>query len=69
METKNFRSVAFGGFDKEEVIQYIQKTAQENTDAQEVLRKENNDLRAEKEALQNQLNLVRQERELSLIHI
>ena len=65
METKNFRSVAFGGFDKEEVIQYIQKTAQENTDAQEVLRKENNDLRAEKEALQNQLNLVRQERESS----
>lgn len=63
METKNFRSVAFGGFDKEEVVQYIQKTAQENTDAQEALRKENNGLRAENEALQKRLELSLREQE------
>ncbi len=63
METKNFKSVAFGGFDKEEVIQYIQKTAQENTDAQEALLRENNDLRAENEALQKKLDLLLREQE------
>ena len=63
METKNFKSVAFGGFDKEEVIQYIQKTAQENTDVQEALRRENNDLRAENEALQKRLDLSLREQE------
>lgn len=63
METKNFRSVAFGGFDKEEVIQYIQKTAQENTDAQEALRRENNKLRAENEALQKRLDFSLREQE------
>ncbi len=63
METKNFRSVAFGGFDKEEVIQYIQKTAQENTDALEALRRENSDLRAENEALHKRLDLSLREQE------
>lgn len=63
METKNFKSVAFGGFDKEEVIQYIQKTAQENTDAQEALRQENNALRAENEALHKRLDFSLREQE------
>ncbi|WP_369282385.1 hypothetical protein [Oscillibacter sp. GMB15532] len=57
MEIKNFRSVTFGGFDKEEVIQYVQKTAQENTDEQEALRKDNSALREENEALKKQLEV------------
>ncbi len=57
MEIKNFRSVTFGGFDKEEVIQYVQKTAQENADEQEALRKDNSALREENEALKKQLEV------------
>ena len=61
METKNFKSVAFGGFDKEEVIQYIQQMAQEHTQTQEALQKEVNDLRAENEGLKEKLELLQQE--------
>lgn len=63
METKNFRSVTFGGFDKEEVIQYVQKTAQEHTDALEALRRENSALRAENEALKQRLETSLRQRE------
>lgn len=63
MEIKNFRSVTFGGFDKEEVIQYVQKTAQENTDAQETLRRENSALREENEALKKRLEASLREQE------
>lgn len=63
MEARNFKSVAFGGFDKEEVIQYIQKTAQENTEALETLRRENGSLRAENESLRAQMEQSLRERE------
>lgn len=63
MEIKNFRSVTFGGFDKEEVIQYIQKTAQESTDAQEALSRENGQLREENEALKKRLDFSLREQE------
>lgn len=63
METKNFRSVAFGGFDKEEVIAYIQQTAQENTTAQEALQKELSNLRAENETLKSEAEALRQKAE------
>lgn len=63
MESRNFKSVAFGGFDKEEVIQYIQKTAQENTDAQEALKRENAALREENAALREKLEKQLRERE------
>ena len=63
MEARNFKSVAFGGFDKEEVIQYIQKTAQENTEALEALQRENGSLRAENESLRAQMEQSLRERE------
>lgn len=65
METKNFKSVAFGGFDKEEVIHYIQQTAQEHLSAQEALEKENEDLRTENGTLKERLEHLQQEQELA----
>jgi len=47
MENSVFKSVAFGGFDKQDVIQYIEKAAQENAAAQETLQSENDTLRAQ----------------------
>lgn len=63
MENKSFKSVAFGGFDKEEVIQYIQQAAQEAAAAQETLARENADLRAENSTLKEQLAQCTRERE------
>ncbi|WP_298029816.1 hypothetical protein [uncultured Dysosmobacter sp.] len=51
MENHTFKSVAFGGFDKQDVIAYIQQTAQETAAEQEKLRRENEALLSEKEAL------------------
>jgi chromosome segregation ATPase len=63
METKSFKTVPFGGFDKEEVIQYIQQIAQEFQEAQENLRRENRDLRAANKVLQNKLDAGGQQRD------
>lgn len=57
METNTIKSVMFGGFDKEDVIQYIERTAKEASDAQSALREE-------KEELQEQLDAVLKERDL-----
>lgn len=57
METNTIKSVMFGGFDKEDVIQYIERTAKEASDAQRVLREE-------KEDLQERLDAVLKEKEL-----
>ena len=45
MEHSAFKSVTFGGFAKEDVIHYIEKTAQENAAIQENLQQENDTLR------------------------
>lgn len=55
MENNTFRSVAFGGFAKEDVIQYIEKTAQEAAALQETLQQENDSLRETGAALTAQL--------------
>ncbi|MEG1594624.1 MAG: hypothetical protein RR350_09435 [Oscillibacter sp.] len=55
MENSTFRSVAFGGFAKEDVVQYIEKTAQEAASLQETLQKENDSLRDSSAALSAQL--------------
>ena len=44
MENYAFKSVAFGGFDKQDVIHYIEQTAKEAAAVQERLQKENEDL-------------------------
>ena len=59
MDNNTFKSVAFGGFDKQDVIAYIQRTAQETAAAQDALRKENDDLRVENESLSSQLATLR----------
>lgn len=57
MENNTIKSVMFGGFDKQDVIQYIEKTAKEASDTQKTLE-------AEKEELQTQLDAALKEKEL-----
>lgn len=60
MENYAFKSVAFGGFDKQDVIRYIEQSAKEAADAQEKLRQENEALRAEGEALREQVRQLQE---------
>lgn len=46
MESKTFKSVTFGGFDKQDVISYIQQTAKDTAAAQTALEAENERLKA-----------------------
>ena len=55
MENSIFKSVAFGGFDKQDVIRYIEQAAREASDAQEKLRRENEALRTEAETLRDRV--------------
>lgn len=59
MDNNQFKSVAFGGFDKQDVISYIEKTSREASEAQERLQKENDGLRQELQNLQAQEGEVR----------
>ena len=69
MENNTFKSVAFGGFAKQDVIDYIEKMARESAAAQDGLRRENEELKAEAEALKNQLDGLRSQLEvLNLEH-
>ena len=53
-----FKSVAFGGFDKQDVIGYIERTAREAAEAQEKLQQENDGLRQETQALGGQVSAL-----------
>ena len=64
MENNTFKSVAFGGFAKQDVIDYIEKMARESADAQDGLRRENEELKAESEALKNQVDGLRSQLEV-----
>ena len=55
MENYAFKSVAFGGFDKQDVIHYIEQTAKEAAAAQERLQKEKEDLQTEADSLRTQV--------------
>jgi len=55
MENNTFKSVAFGGFDKQDVISYIEKTAKAAAAEQEKLQQENERVKLENEALQKAL--------------
>ena len=41
MDTYSIKSVAFGGFDKQDVIRYIEQAAEQAAAAQEALQSEN----------------------------
>lgn len=59
MENNTFKSVAFGGFAKQDVIDYIEKTARESAAVQEKLQQENESLQAEVKTLAEQLESAR----------
>lgn len=54
MENNTFKSVAFGGFDKQDVIRYIEQSAREAAELQERLQQENDGLRAKLQTLEEQ---------------
>lgn len=58
MENNAIRRVMFGGFDKQDVIQYIEKTVQDSEDAQQELQEENETLRRENDALTQRIELL-----------
>lgn len=59
MESNVFKSVTFGGFDKQDVIHYIEKTAREAAEAQERLQRENEDLRQASRTLEEEAAALR----------
>ena len=56
MENGTFKSVTFGGFDKQDVIRYIEKSAQEAAELQQKLQGENDALRKEIEDLREKVH-------------
>jgi DNA repair exonuclease SbcCD ATPase subunit len=52
MEINAFKNAAFGGFNKQDVIEYIEKTAAETKTVQEELHQENDSLKEENQRLQ-----------------
>lgn len=56
MENYPIKSVTFGGFDKQDVISYIEKAAQQASAAQQQLQDENERLRAQVEELTKRSN-------------
>ena len=59
MENNTFKSVTFGGFAKQDVIDYIEKTARENAAVVEQLQKEAAALREELKTMKAQLEGAR----------
>lgn len=55
MENNTFKSVTFGGFAKQDVIDYIEKTARENATVQEKLQQENEGLQSSNTMLNQQV--------------
>ena len=59
MENNSFKTVAFGGFDKQDVIQYIERTAKEAAEGQKQLQEENETLRKSLAAAETELAAFR----------
>lgn len=55
MENNTFRSVTFGGFAKQDVVEYIERTSREAAQAQEQLRMEKEALSQEAESLRTRV--------------
>lgn len=55
MENYTFKSVAFGGFDKQDVIHYIEQAARESAANLEKLQQERDSLQTEAESLRSQV--------------
>lgn len=63
MENYSFKSVAFGGFDKQDVVRYLEKTSEMAAAARQALETENETLRQRTEKLEKQLTQAREELE------
>lgn len=59
MENYPIKSVTFGGFDKQDVIRYIEQATQQAAAAQQTLQDENENLRKQAEALSAELSTLR----------
>lgn len=59
MENYPIKSVTFGGFDKQDVIRYIEQSAQTAAAAQSELQKENESLHSQVETLEQELTAAR----------
>ena len=61
MDHYSIKSVTFGGFDKQDVIRYIEQTAEAANNAQKELQTQNEALRAENDALQEKVSSLTEE--------
>lgn len=59
MDTYSIKSVAFGGFDKQDVIRYIEQAAEQAAAAQKSLQSENDSLQAQVSALQQEVSSLK----------
>lgn len=59
MDNYSIKSVTFGGFDKQDVIHYIERTAQEAADAQKKLQEENSGLQEKLAAAEQEAAAMR----------
>ncbi len=64
METNAFKSVTFGGFAKQDVIDYIEQAARTAAAVQEKLQQENEGLRTEAASLASQLEELKAQNEM-----
>ena len=55
----NFKTALFGGFDREDVISYIQQTSRENQQRVSALEEENHGLQERNRAMEAELNTLR----------
>ena len=63
MDTYSIKSVAFGGFDKQDVIRYIEQAAEQAAAAQEALQSENDSLQTQVSDLQQEADALRPDAE------
>lgn len=57
----NFKTCLFGGFDREDVISFIEKTSRESRERIESLEKENESLLQSNQSMESELRLMREE--------
>ena len=59
MDNYSIKSVAFGGFDKQDVVRYIEQSSQQAAATQQALQEELDTLHSQKQALENELSTLK----------
>lgn len=57
----NFKTCLFGGFDREDVVAFIEKTSRESSERIETLVQENEELQRKNQSMENELLLMRED--------